>query len=139
MVYPSRSWNRFDMKHKRQAWNLLGNVGRAPKKVVLCCVCTCAGLGGSWVTLGSSMTDIIGDSTWSLPPASATSSLRNGERLLLLDCACIRCHSHGLLSPWSWHFFLVPQKHLLFPTNKVITFSNGEAITPALRTFFCFS
>lgn len=35
--------------------------GRSPKKAVLCCVCTCDRLGGSWVTLGSSMTDVIDD------------------------------------------------------------------------------
>lgn len=56
IVYPSRSWNRFDLKHKRQAWNLLGDADRGHRKVVLCCVWKCDRLGGSWVTLGSSMT-----------------------------------------------------------------------------------
>lgn len=77
VVYSSRSWNRFDLKHTRQAH----------KKVVLCCVCKCDGLGGSWVTLGSSVIGVIDDNAMVFLPASATSSLRNGERLLLLDRA----------------------------------------------------
>lgn len=62
-----RSWNRFGQKHKRQAWNLLVNTGRAPKKVVFCCVCKCDGIGGSWVTVRSAMTDGIDDSAMVSP------------------------------------------------------------------------